>query len=1218
MITSRMRVDGSITYNGQPRMHSGKDASASASPSPASAYLMQQDVLIPSLTVRETLRYSAELRLSSPRTRAAREALVERVILELGLRECADTRIGTSARKGCSGGEKRRASIGVQLLANPSVLFCDEPTTGLDAMSALQVVRTLKHLAASGRTVVVSIHAPRSEIWQLFDRAILLAQGSLLYAGPTDGALAHFARCGFVMPPFVNPAEFLVDLAAYDSRTPEMERASAARIQRLIEAWARSTRRPEKAQSPVLTPATDDGRAGSTSDGTPGVSFARRFPVFTRRNFVTAIRDPLGAIGAIMTATIMAVVCGWIFFDIGEDLAGIRSRQGSLYTICSLNGYMSLLFETYRLSVDIQVFDRERLEGVADVPSYLLSRRAARFLLEDVPVPIIFTFIYYYMNNFGGGPREVFTFLGLNVINYYLAMSCATFCISVAREFGAASFMGNMCFTLQSMCCGFFVQADQMPVYARWLKWITYNFYMFSAVSVNEFMGHGSPEYGRFYACPYSDDPSDPSCQEYTGRFVLQSLGVPSKWQRSIYQPILVAVAWVVGMFLTGALLLQLRKVNMNVVQTKNATDDMSAAGDPARTEQQQTIHRVNIQLHEYRLGVKKSEITLKGPRTKHVSIIQPLNAQFEAGKLNVIMGPSGSGKTSLLNALAGRLKNSYGTKYTSDGSITYNGSTPSLSVVKAVTSFVTQDDDALMSSLTVRETLRFAAGLRLPPWMSKDEKNKRADAILLRMGLKPCADTIIGSDFVKGISGGEKRRVGIAVQILTDPKVLLLDEPTSGLDAFTAASIIEVLRTLAHESRTLILTIHQSRSDLYKHFDNILLLARGGNTAYSGAGSDLLRHFQSLGHSCPTNTNPADFALDLITVDLQGEQKELASRQTVNGLIDAWQRQPTTLAGNPTRTIAAPAELGRYRRHTPPLRIVYPLVLHRSLINFRRHSDFIFARVFQTTGFAVVLMFFFAPLHHDYEAIQSHMGFIQQMTSYFFVGMTKNVAIYPSERDVFYREEEDGAYSVEAFLLQYTTLEVAFDIVCSIVSGVFYAFVIGIKKDIKTALILAFDAFCLINCGESLGIVACTLFTNVGFAVNILSLFLSIATIMGGVMSLKVPGFLAALNHLSPLKYSLANIAPYALTGVHFTCKDSQRLPDGSCPISTGEQVLQMYKLDKAPKYWVLGTGVATIIYRLLAYAVLKMARSTTLAERTSGLGKRLQRLVRRGHATP
>lgn len=149
----RLAQSGTVLFGAQPSVHGVR-----------SAYVTQTDVLLPTLTARETLQYSADLRLPPPSTAEDRRRMVDEVILELGLKEAAATRVGSSLHRGLSGGEKRRVSIGVQLLANPSVLFLDEPTTGLDASSAFQLVRTLKNLAAKGRAVVVTIHQPRSEI----------------------------------------------------------------------------------------------------------------------------------------------------------------------------------------------------------------------------------------------------------------------------------------------------------------------------------------------------------------------------------------------------------------------------------------------------------------------------------------------------------------------------------------------------------------------------------------------------------------------------------------------------------------------------------------------------------------------------------------------------------------------------------------------------------------------------------------------------------------------------------------------------------------------------------------------------------------------------------------------------------------------------------------------------------------------------------------------
>lgn len=391
---------------------------------------------------------------------------------------------------------------------------------------------------------------------------------------------------------------------------------------------------------------------------------------------------------------------------------------------------------------------------------------------------------------------------------------------------------------------------------------------------------------------------------------------------------------------------------------------------------------------------------------------------------------------------------------------MTFNGAIPSSSVVRSVCSYVCQDDDALLPSLTVRETLRFAAGLRLPKHLSRAEKNARAEETLLKLGLKDCADNLVGSELVKGISGGEKRRVSIAVQILTDPRVLLLDEPTSGLDAFTASSIMDVLRGLAEEGRTVILTIHQARSDLFKHFGNVLLLARGGAPVYAGPGTGMLSHFESLGYPCPQTTNPADFALDLITIDLQHSDKEETTRQKVHDLINSWSAKEFATSSQ-AAAIATPASLGLLVRSPAPFYVAYPLLVRRATLNFRRQPPLLIARIMQVIGLGIILTLFFAPLHHDYYSVQTRLGFLQEFAAFYFVGMLQNVAVYPDEKAVFYRELEDGAYGIEAFFCQYTTGEVPFEIVTSFIFAILVDLAAGLPRTATVFFVCFFNCFC-------------------------------------------------------------------------------------------------------------------------------------------------------------
>jgi ABC-type multidrug transport system ATPase subunit/ABC-type multidrug transport system permease subunit len=1065
-----------------------------------------------------------------------------------------------------------------------------ETYVGLDATSAYQIIRTLKGLASRGRTVIVSIHAPRSEIWSLFDNVILLSRGSPLYSGPVFRSLPYFSELGYTMPTFVNPAEFLIDLAAIDNRSSELEVASLARVNFLRESWQMKEEKgvDDGAGEAASQNNHTTARNGTHIESAKKVPFSREFSVLTSRTFKTTLRDPLGMAGTIFEAVGMAVITGWIFLQLDKGQAGIRSREGSLYTASSLNGYLVLTYETFRLTIDIRLFDRERNEGVVTVPGFLLSRRAARFFLEDLPAPILFSIIFYFMVGYRLDVAAFFIFLIVSILVHYIAVSFAAVGVGIARSFSGAGLVANLSFTLQSFACGYFVQSNQIPVYTRWLKWTAYTFYAFGALCSNEFMGTNSPPYGQFYDCPYSNDPLDPACKQYTGAYIIESLGLPSNW---IWRPCVILVAYVIGFYTLAGLLLQYNRFAMGIAQARKSDGEAQTGKEMAViTRSTEDVRRVVISLDKYTLEIKKRDYFWKPSRT--IPILQPITTEFQAGQLNVIMGPSGSGKTSLLNSIARRLHGSMGTKYKLGGTMSYNGAIPSESVIRSVTSFVTQDDDALMPSLTVRESLRFAAGLRLPRWMSKEEKNRRAEDILMKMGLKDCADNLIGSDLIKGISGGEKRRVTIAIQILTDPKILLLDEPTSGLDAFTATSIMEVLNGLAAEGRTLIMTIHQSRSDIFPHFSNLLLLARGGYPVYSGSGGNMISYFGSFGYDCPPQTNPADFALDLITVDLQQGDREATTRKRVHHLITAWQSNEHIVTRQ-TSHIATPAELGSLKKQMHPLRVTFPLVLHRSMINFFRQPDLIMARTSQIIGIAIIMALFFAPMKNDYAAVQTRMGFVQEFAALYFIGMLQNIAVYPPERDVYFREEADHCYSAETFILSYTALELPFEILASILFGVIAAYAVNMERSVLMLFVAAFNCFAIINAGESLGIVFCTLFDHVGFSVNVTSVILSISTIMGGIMSLNLNKVLQGFNHLSPIKYAVANLAPYSMRHQIFTCTDAERLPNGQCPITAGVQVLDLYNLDTNPGLNVLWLGISVIVYRLLAYAVVKGVRS-------------------------
>ena len=245
----------------------------------------------------------------------------------------------------------------------------------------------------------------------------------------------------------------------------------------------------------------------------------------------------------------------------------------------------------------------------------------------------------------------------------------------------------------------------------------------------------------------------------------------------------------------------------------------------------------------------------LKSKNSEEKMILKGITGMVQPGEVLAMLGPSGSGKTTLLTALGGRLGGRLA------GTITYNGK-PFSNAMKRNTGFVTQDD-VLYPHLTVTETLVFTALLRLPNGLSKEEKIQHAEAVITQLGLTKCNNSIVGGERLRGISGGERKRVSIGQEMLINPSLLFLDEPTSGLDSTTAQRIVSTLWELSNGGRTVVMTIHQPSSRLFYMFHKVLLLSEG-NPLYFGRGSEAVDYFSSIGYSPMVVMNPADFLLDL------------------------------------------------------------------------------------------------------------------------------------------------------------------------------------------------------------------------------------------------------------------------------------------------------------------------------------------------------------------
>lgn len=306
------------------------------------------------------------------------------------------------------------------------------------------------------------------------------------------------------------------------------------------------------------------------------------------------------------------------------------------------------------------------------------------------------------------------------------------------------------------------------------------------------------------------------------------------------------------------------RSYSTNTLEKKESLASVGSTVGHAKRETLFTPDQVLLAWKNITYQVSKSEREGCKRTKKRITILDNLSGYLQPGTVTAILGPSGAGKSSLLDLISGR------TIAKHQGTVTLNGK-PRDKSFKTYIGYVTQDERALIGALTVRENLLYAARLRLPSSIPDAVKAARVDDVIRTLGLSHVADTIVGTPFKRGISGGQKRRVSIGLELLKKPSILFLDEPTSGLDSAAATQVMEVIRELAVNNGIAVLaTIHQPRSTIFAEFHNVCLLAKG-KMVYFGAVNEMQKYFADLGKPLPINCNPADHYVDCVNADFGG-----------------------------------------------------------------------------------------------------------------------------------------------------------------------------------------------------------------------------------------------------------------------------------------------------------------------------------------------------------
>ncbi|KAM6940889.1 broad substrate specificity ATP-binding cassette transporter ABCG2b isoform 2-T2 [Lycodopsis pacificus] len=422
------------------------------------------------------------------------------------------------------------------------------------------------------------------------------------------------------------------------------------------------------------------------------------------------------------------------------------------------------------------------------------------------------------------------------------------------------------------------------------------------------------------------------------------------------------------------------------------------------------TVTFSNLQycVHETRLCCKS------GPKKY---ILNDVSGIMRPG-MNAIMGATGSGKTSLLDVIAGR-KDPAGLK---QGKIMVDGKAVS-SDLRLSSAYVVQDD-IMMGTLSVRENLLFSANLRLnPQHYSSTDKNNRVDAIIQDLGLTDCAGTKIGTEFLRGVSGGERKRCSIGMELITSPSLLFLDEPTTGLDSNTANCIINLLNRLARSGKTVIFSIHQPRYSIFRQFDHLTLMHKG-EVVYAGAAAQALEYFTNLGYQIEAFNNPADFFMDVTNGEAKSTLVSLTS-ECKNPLANKYRqsqlcRNVLDELDQVNQSIADGAK-GQDEAADYATSFFYQLrvVCGRTVLNSLRNPQTSYAQMALNIFFAVLvgLIYYQMPLTLP-EALQNRSGAFFFLIINMVFGNLSAVELFINERAIFIHENSSGYYRTSVYFL--------------------------------------------------------------------------------------------------------------------------------------------------------------------------------------------------------
>ncbi|EFQ99789.1 hypothetical protein MGYG_02802 [Nannizzia gypsea CBS 118893] len=599
----------------------------------------------------------------------------------------------------------------------------------------------------------------------------------------------------------------------------------------------------------------------------------------------------------------------------------------------------------------------------------------------------------------------------------------------------------------------------------------------------------------------------------------------------------------------------------------------------------------------------KSVTVNVKDRETKQPkAILSGASGYVNKGELMVLMGPSGSGKTTLLNVLAGRassLRNGV------NGEVLVNGRTASKETFRHLSSYVEQED-VLIGSLTVEETLYFAAQLSLSRSIPKKDRIQRIKYLLNSFGIQNQAKTLIGTPIRKGISGGQKRRVSVAAQLITCPKIIFLDEPTSGLDSTASYEVMSFVKALARKNNLIVIaSIHQPSTSMFQSFDKLLILS-AGKTCYFGPGKDMKAYLDKIGHPMPIQINPAEFVLDLVSTDFATNTEEAEaqlakihqqwddSEESSNVSLEI--SRLTTLSEKEENITLSTDQL----QHVNIVSTIFTL-LHRSFIKGCRDVVAYGIRVAMYLGLAIMEGTVWLRLGTGQENIQPYINALFFCSAFMSFMAVAYVPSFLEDRATFIKERANGLYGATSFVISNFLIGMPFLFMITIIFSVVAYWLVNFRSGADTFFTLVMWLFLDLLAAESLVVMIASLFPNFVVALALTAFTNGIWMSVGGFMV--APAILNVFwryvfHYIDYQTYVFQGMMVNEFSGRVFNCGTSCQCMYTSelasqCQIS-GEGILNSfgYATNKQAQWAGILISI-TAVYRILGWLVLYLKKT-------------------------